>query len=68
MIAWAGTSCQWATDSQRLILEYFDMISVSSSHIYFSALKFPPSSSWLYQYYSIGLSQEVKVVKGLSTG
>ena len=68
MIAQAGTSCQWATDSQRFILEYFDMISVSPSHIYCSALKFPPSSSWLHQHYSVGLSQEVKVVKGLSTG
>jgi len=68
MIAQVGTSCQWATDSQRLILEYFDMINISPSHIYCSALKFPPSSSWLHQYYSVGLSQEVKVVKGLSTG
>ena len=56
MIAQAGISCQWATDSQRLILEYFDMISVLPSHIYCSALKFSPSSSWLHQYYSVGLS------------
>ena len=68
MIAQTGASCQWTTDSQRLILEYFDMINVSPSHIYCSTLKFPPSSSWLHQYYSVGLSQEVKVVKGLSTG
>ena len=67
MFVQAGISCQWTTDSQ-LILEYFDMINVSPSHIYCSALKFPPSSSWLHQYYSVGLSQEVKVVRGLSTG
>jgi len=64
----ARTSCQWTTDSQRLILEYFDMINVSPSHIYCSALKFSPSSSWLHQYYSVGLSQEVKVVRGFSAG
>ena len=64
----AGASCQWTTDSQRLILEYFDMINVSPSHIYCLALKFPPSSSWLHQYYSVGLSQEIKVVRGLSAG
>jgi WD40 repeat protein len=44
------------------------MIHDSPSHLYCSALKFPPSSSWLHQYYSVGLSEEVKVVRGLSAG
>jgi WD40 repeat protein len=44
------------------------MINDSPSHIYCSALKFLPSSSWLHQYYSAGLSQEVKVIRGLSAG
>jgi len=64
----AGASCQWTTDSQRLILEYFDIIYDSPSHLYCSALKFPPSSSWLHQYYSVELPQDVKVVRGLSAG
>ena len=68
MFVQAGASCQWTTDSQRLILEYFDMINVSPFYIYCSALKFPPSSSWLHQYYSVGLPQEVNVVRGLSAG
>jgi WD40 repeat protein len=44
------------------------MIHDSPSHLYCSALKFPPSSSWLHQYYSAGLSKEVKVIRGLSAG
>jgi WD40 repeat protein len=44
------------------------MIYDSPSHLYCSALKFPPSSSWLHQYYSAGLSQEVKVIRGFSSG
>ena len=44
------------------------MIHDSPSHLYCSALKFPPSSSWLHHYYSVGLSQEVKVVRGLLAG
>jgi len=51
-----------------MILEYFDIINVSPSHIYCSSLKFSPSSSWLHQHYGVGLSQEVKVVRGLSAG
>ena len=67
MFVQAGSLCQWTADSQRLILEYFDTINTSPSHIYCSALRFPPSLSWLHQYYSVRLSQEVKVVRGLST-
>jgi WD40 repeat protein len=44
------------------------MIHDSPSHLYCSALKLSPSSSWLHQYYNVGLSQEVKVVKGFSAG
>lgn len=66
MLVQAGVSCQWTIDGQRLILEYFDMINTSPFHIYCSALQFSPSSSWLHQYYSPELSQEVKVVKEIS--
>ena len=46
-------------------MEHFDTIHNSPSHIYHSALPFPPSSSWLCKSYSAELSQEVQVVKGL---
>ena len=57
--------CKWTNDSQRFLLEHFDTIHNSPSHIYHSALPFSPSSSWLHKCYSKELSQEVKVVKGL---
>jgi len=60
--------CQWTADSQRLILEHFDMICDSPSYIYNFALPICPLSSWLHQYYSIEFSQEIKVVKGVSAG
>jgi len=60
--------CQWTTDSQRLILEHFDMICGSPSYIYSFALPISPSSSWLHQYYSAEFSQEIRVVKGVSAG
>jgi WD40 repeat protein len=47
------------------LLEYFDIIHNSPSHIYHSALPFSPSSSWLCKYYGPELSQEVQVFKGL---
>ena len=56
----------WGNDSQRLLLEYFDVIQDSPFQIYHSILLFSPSSSWLHNYYSTELSQVVKVVKGLS--
>ena len=52
-------------DSQHLLSEYFNTIHNSPSQIYYSALLFSPPSSWLHKYYSVELSQEVKVVKGL---
>ena len=58
--------CKWADDSQRFILEHFDMIHESPSMIYYSALPLSPPS-WLQEVYSPVLSQEVKVVKGLQT-
>ena len=57
--------CKWADDSQRFILENFDIISNSPSEIYHHALPFSPSSSWLHKCYSPELFQCVKVVKGL---
>ena len=60
--------CQWTTDSQRLILEHFDMICSSPSDIYHFALPISPSLSWLHQYYSTEFSQEFRVVKGVSAG
>ena len=68
MFVQAGASCQWTTDTQRLILESFDVIHDSPSHIYCSALKFAPSSSWFCQYYNVEIPQEIKVVRGLSGG
>ena len=62
MLIQTGVSCQWTTDSQRLMLEHFDMINISPSFIYSSALPFSPSS-WLHQHYS---SELVKIVRGLS--
>ena len=61
----AGVSYMWTNDSQRFLLEHFDIIHNSPSQLYHSALLFCPSSSWLHEYYSLELSQEVKVVKGL---
>ena len=54
-------------DSQHLILEYFDMIYDSPSHIYHSALPFSPSSSWLRECYKSEYAPQVKVVTGLPT-
>ena len=67
MLVQTGVSCKWANDSQHLLLEHFDAICDSPSQIYHSALPFSPSLSWLREYYSIELSQEVRVVKGLPT-
>ena len=61
----AGGSCKWVDDSQYFLLEYFDIIHDSPSHIYHSVFPFSPSSSWLRTCYSAELSQKVRVVKGL---
>ena len=65
MIIQAGVTSKWTKDSQHFLLEHFDTIHDSPSHIYHSALPFCPSSSWLHKYYSAELSHMVKVVKGL---
>ena len=61
----AGVESRWTSDTQRLLLEHFDIIRNSPSHIYHSALPLFPSSSWLCKCYSAGPSPVVKVVKGL---
>ena len=68
MLIQSDVSCKWLKDSQRFLLEHFDAIHKSPSHIYHSALPICPASSWLRECYSAELSQEVKVVKGLPTG
>ena len=60
-----GISCKWTNDSQQFLLEHLDTINASPSHIYHSALPFSPPSTWLWERYSLELSQEVKVVQGL---
>jgi len=67
MVIQAGVLCKWVADSQRFLLEHFDTIHDSPSHIYHSALPLSPSSSWLHKCYSANLSPRVKVVKGLPT-
>ena len=41
------------------------MIHNFPSHIYHSALPLCPSSSWLHEHYSVELSREVKMIRGL---
>ena len=65
MLIQAGTSCKWTNDAQRLLLEHFDTIYSSPSHIYHSALPLSPSSSWLHKQYPTELLKVVRVVKGL---
>ena len=59
------STCDKAGDGERLILEYFDIIRGSPSHIYHSALPFSPSSSWLRECYKSEIAREVRVVMGL---
>ena len=61
----AGIVSKWTNDSQKFLLENFDTIHNSPSHIYHSALPLSPSSSWLRRHYSAELSHMVKVAKGL---
>ena len=63
----AGVPCKWVNDSQRLLLEWSDVICSSPSQLYHSALPLCPSSSWLRECYATELLQQVKVVKGLPT-
>ena len=68
MIFQTGVISEWANDGQHFLLEYFDTIQHSPSHIYHSALPLSPSSSWIYKYYSVEASPMVKVVKGVPAG
>ena len=61
----AGISCTWTNDSQRILLEYFDIIHNSPSQLYHSALPLSPSSSLLHKFYGAEFSKGVKVVKRL---
>ena len=61
----AGFPCQWTTDSQRFILEYFDVIINSPSFIYSYAILFSPSSSWLHHYYNSEPLYGIRMIKGL---
>ena len=65
MIFQLGTSCKWINDGQRFLLEQFDTIVNSPSHVYHSALPLVPSSSWLQECYGTEFPKEVRVVKGL---
>jgi WD40 repeat protein len=64
----AGVSCKWTNDSQHLLLENFDIIHNSPSHLYHCGLPLSPSSSWLHKYYSGEFSQVYMVVKGPQAG
>ena len=44
------------------------MICKLPSHIYLSALKFAPPSSWIHQHHNKEYSPEIKVIKGPSAG
>jgi hypothetical protein len=69
MVPQVGIECKWTNDSQRLLLEHFDIFQHSPSHIYQSALPLLPPSSWLHQV-TIGTESTlmVKAVKGLLAG
>ena len=64
----AGVVSEWASDGQHFLLEHFDTIHNSPSHIYHSALPLSPSSSWLYKHYTTEASPIVKIIKGVPVG
>ena len=68
MVFQAGVASEWANDGQRFLLEHYDTIHNSPSHIYHSALPLSPSSSWLYKQYNTEVSPMVKVIKGVTAG
>ena len=63
-----GGISEWANDGKRFLLEHFDTIQNSPSHIYHSALPLSPSSSWIYKQYIGEASPVVRVVKGVPAG
>ena len=64
----AGVISEWASDTKQFLLEHFDTIHNSPSHIYHSALPLSPPSSWIYQQYIAKASPVVKVIRGLLAG
>ena len=68
MVFQEGVISAWASDGQHFLLEHFDTIHNSPSHIYHSALLLSPPSSWLYKCYIVKASPVVKVIKGLPAG
>ena len=68
MVLQVGTECKWTNDTQRLLLEYFDIFQNSPSHIYQSALPLLPSSSWPHSCYGTQSTVMVKAVKGVLAG
>ena len=64
MVFQAEVTLKWTNDCQHFLLEHFDTIQVSPSHIYHSALPLSPPS-WLHKCYSAELLPKFKVVKGL---
>ena len=65
MVIQTGVLCMWTNDSQCFLLEHFDTIYNSPSHIYHAPLLLLPSSSWLSKWYNAELSLQARVVKGL---
>ena len=68
MVFQEGVISEWANDGQHFLLEHFDTIHKSPSHIYHSALPLSPSSSWLYKQYIAEASPIVKIVQGVPVG
>jgi hypothetical protein len=66
MVVQAGVLCKWTNDGQHFLLEYFDIIQDSPSHIYHSALPLSPSSAWFHSFYGTEFLQGVNVVKGIT--
>ena len=65
MVFQEGVTSEWASDGQHFLLEHFDTIHNSPSHIYHSALPLSPTSSWLYKQYIAEALPIVKIVKGV---
>jgi len=64
----AEVPCKWINDSQRLLLEWFDVIHDCPSQLYHIPLQFCPPSSWLCEHYASERSQGVRIVRGLPAG
>ena len=64
MIFQVRVTSKWTNDSQRFLLEHFDTIHDSPSHIYHSALPLSPPS-WLQMHYNSELSPLIKPIKGI---